>query len=50
MKKYNIYNMNTDQKIGEVEAASVNSAELKFIKSQNEYGSDEIYALTAEEK
>ena len=49
MKKYYIYDMNTDEKIGEVMANTVVNAELKFLRESGEYGSDEIYALTAED-
>ena len=49
MKKYYIYSANTDKKIGEVNATSISSAEIKFVKNHIEYGSNEIYALTTNE-
>lgn len=47
MKKYNIYNMKTDELIGTVEAESIKEAELKAAGIFTEYYSSEIYALTA---
>lgn len=48
MKKYNIYRMNDDEQIGEVIATDTISAERNFLKVNTEYGSLEIYALSAE--
>lgn len=45
MKKYNIYDMQTDEKIGEVEARTVTEAEIIASEKFNRY-SNEIYALT----
>lgn len=45
MKTYNIYDMQTDELIGEVKAYNVDSAELKAVEIFNK-GSLEIYALT----
>lgn len=45
MKNYTIYNMNTDEEIGEVKANSIVDAELKACAKYN-VGSLEIYALT----
>lgn len=49
MKRYIIYSMQTDEKIGEVEATNIINAELYFCKNNLNFGSDEIYALTAEQ-
>ena len=46
MKKYYIYNANTDEKIGELEAHSINEAEKKALK---QFPDDETYALTTDE-
>jgi len=46
MKKYNIYNMQTDELIGTVEATSIIKAEIKASENFN-ISSAEIYALTA---
>ena len=45
MKEYNIYNMQTDEYIGTVEANSITSAEYKACGIYNT-GANEIYALT----
>lgn len=46
MKRFMIYDMQTDMEIEVVEAYSVNEAELNFLKNHSEYGSNDIYALT----
>ena len=46
MKKYNIYNMQTDELIGTVEAKNVIKAEIIASEKYN-IESNEIYALTA---
>ena len=45
MKTYTIYNMNTDEVIGEVKANNVVNAEIKA-SEKFDIASDEIYALT----
>ena len=49
MKKYIIYDMQTEEKLGEVMAYDVVNAELKFLKNNYNFGSNDIYALSAEE-
>lgn len=50
MKKYNIYDMNTDELIGTVRSNTVVNAELRFLRETGEqYASTDIYALTAED-
>lgn len=49
MKKYYIYDMQTDEKIGEVMAMSVTLAEIKFIKENVIYGGNDVYALSVDE-
>ena len=49
MNKYYIYDSNTDQKVGEVEATSIINAELKFMRTADQYYSCGIYALTTDE-
>lgn len=44
---YNIYDMQSDEMIGTVEATSIIKAEIKASDLFDRY-SDEIYALTAE--
>lgn len=46
MRKYDIYNQQTDELIGQVEATSVISAEIKASELFN-MTSDNVYALTA---
>ena len=45
MKTYNIYDMQTDELIGEVKASSIVDAEIKASTIFDRY-SNEIYALT----
>ena len=47
MKTYNIYDIQTDELIGEVEANDVVSAEIKASEKFDRY-SDEIYAFSKE--
>lgn len=46
MKTYNIYDMQTNELIGQVEATNVDRAEIIASEKFDRY-SDEIYALTA---
>ena len=47
MKTYYIYNIATDEFIGEVKADSINTAELKAIKALNiTFNSDLVAAFT----
>ena len=46
MKTYNIYDMQTDELIGQVKAANVDKAEIIASEKFDRY-SNEIYALTA---
>ncbi len=46
MKKYYIYSIYTDEKVGEIEAHDVNEAERKALK---QFPDDETYALTTDE-
>lgn len=48
MKKYMIYDMQTDEEIESVFAYNVDAAELNFLKFHPEYGSLDIYALFCE--
>lgn len=45
MKKYYIYDMQTDELIGTIEAGNVTEAEIKASEKFDRY-SNEIYALT----
>lgn len=45
-KTYNIYNMQTDEFIGQIEATNVISAEIKA-SEKYDIESDQLYALTA---
>lgn len=45
MKKYYIYSTENDEFLGEVEAESIDAAEMKYIQCANCY-SCEIYALS----
>lgn len=49
MKYYDIYDMQTDEKIGQEFAWDIIDAEVKACKHLNK-GSDELYALTAEKE
>ena len=46
MKTYNIYNMQTDELIGTVDAYNVDDAEWKAAGKFSEYRSDELCALS----
>lgn len=45
MKEYNIYDMQTDELIGEITATSIIQAEIKASEKFDRY-TDEIYALS----
>lgn len=49
MKYYDIYNMQTDEKIGQEFAVDIIDAEVKACMHLNK-GSDDLYALTAEKE
>lgn len=49
MKTYYIYEVDTDQKIGEVQATSIITAEIKFTTLNGQYYSYMIYALITDE-